>query len=55
MEKGVWKVKGIGRGTDEGNCPLCLGNEDAKLALLSCPETEGRGMKFVCKNWLVVE
>jgi hypothetical protein len=42
MEKGVLKVKGMGRGTDEGNCPLCLGNEDAEHAVLSCPVSGGR-------------
>jgi hypothetical protein len=54
MKARFWKVKGIRRGIDKGNCPLCLGNEGAKRILLSCPETKGRRMEFLCKKWLIM-
>jgi hypothetical protein len=54
MKAGIWKVKGIRRGIDKGNCPLCLGNEGAKHIPLSCPERKGRKMEFVCKKWIIM-
>jgi hypothetical protein len=36
----AWSLAGgIRRKTDKVNCPLCLGEEDVKHILLSCPET----------------
>jgi hypothetical protein len=40
MKAGVLKLRGIRRGWKKGKCPLCRGNEDANLILLSCPETK---------------
>jgi hypothetical protein len=37
-------LREIKKGTDEGTCPLCTGNEDAKLIiLLSYPERKEGG------------
>jgi hypothetical protein len=40
MKAGVWKLRWIRRGLEEGTCPTCRGNEDVKHILLSCPETK---------------
>jgi hypothetical protein len=39
-------IKGIGRNTDKGACPLCLGEEDVKHILLHCWVSRNRRMKF---------
>jgi hypothetical protein len=46
MKAGVWKPRGIRTGWEEGICPLCRNNRDAKHILLSFPETKKWRMQF---------
>jgi hypothetical protein len=50
LSVGLWKLKRIGRNTDKGRWPLCLGEEDIKHILLSCSETINWRMEFLNKN-----
>jgi hypothetical protein len=36
---GIWKLRGIRKGSEIGRCPLYNGEEDAVHILLKCPET----------------
>jgi hypothetical protein len=44
---GIWKLRGIRRGSDRGRCPLYLGEVDAKHILIKCPEA-------MCNKWLII-
>lgn len=50
MKAGIWKVKGIRRGIDKGNCPLCLGNKGAKRIPLSCRREKGEKWNLYAKS-----
>jgi hypothetical protein len=30
LKEGVWKLRGARKGSGEGRCPQCMGEEDAK-------------------------
>jgi hypothetical protein len=53
-EAGVWKLRGISGGLEKGTCPLCMGNDDMKHILLSCPETKKWRMQFMSTKWLYI-
>jgi hypothetical protein len=38
LNPGIWKLRGIRRGSDRGRCPLCLGEENTKHILMKCPK-----------------
>jgi hypothetical protein len=50
----MWKLKGIGRNTDKGSCPLCLSTADVKQISLDYLETGNCKMKFLNEKWLNV-
>jgi hypothetical protein len=39
-------------GIERRRCPLCLGEEEDKHALLKFPETKKWREEFVCSKWL---
>jgi hypothetical protein len=51
IKAGIWELRELKRGTDNGSCTLYLGKEDIKHALLSCPETMKWKIGFLCKKW----
>jgi hypothetical protein len=42
-----WRLEVIRINTDEGRCPLRLGEEDVKYILLDCMETRNLRIKFL--------
>jgi hypothetical protein len=50
MELGTEKLRGIIKKSDNGRCPLGLGDEDVKHILLSCSETTKWRLEFFKKK-----
>jgi hypothetical protein len=38
FKEGIYKLRGINKGYEEGRCPLCSKEEDDVHVLLKCPE-----------------
>jgi hypothetical protein len=47
MKAGISKLRGIRRRCKQEHAPLCMGNEDVKHTLLSCPETKKWRMQIM--------
>jgi hypothetical protein len=37
FKTGIWKLRGMRKGSEKGRCPLCSKDEDAIHMLLKCP------------------
>jgi hypothetical protein len=47
---GIWKTRGIKKGSVKGRCPLCYKQEGDKLTLLTSMETTKWREKLMCKK-----
>jgi hypothetical protein len=39
FKTGIWKLRGMRKGSEKGRCPLCSEEEDSIHILLKCSET----------------
>jgi hypothetical protein len=49
FKTGIWKLRGMRKGSEKGRCPLCTEEEDALYIKLKCSE------KILSKKWLTVD
>jgi hypothetical protein len=47
---GILKLRGSRKGKEESSCHLYIGKEDAKVLMLSCPETRDWRIECLCKT-----
>jgi hypothetical protein len=52
FKTGIWKLRGMRKGFEEGRCSLCSENEDAIHILLKCSETRKWREQFLSRKWL---
>jgi hypothetical protein len=50
---GVWKLRMMRRGLEEGRSPLCREDEDVIHVLLKCSETRKWREQFLNRKWLI--
>ena len=54
LETGIWKLRRIRRGSEEGRYLLCVGEKDSEHVLLKCRETKQWRENLVCGKWLIL-
>jgi hypothetical protein len=52
FKTGIWKLKGMRKGSEKGRCPLCSEEEDPIHILLKCSETRKWKEQFLSRKWL---
>jgi hypothetical protein len=51
---GIWKLRGIRKGSQTGRYPRCNGEEDAIHILLKCPETKRLREHLLSRKWQII-
>jgi hypothetical protein len=54
FKTGIWKLRGMRKGSEKARCPLCSEDEDATHILLKCSETRKWREQFLRRKWLVL-
>jgi hypothetical protein len=52
FKTGIWKLRGLRNGFENGRCPLCSEDEDAIHMFLKCSETRKWREQFLSRKWL---
>jgi hypothetical protein len=52
FKTGIWKLRGMRKGSEKGRCPLCSEEEDPIRILLKCSETRKWREQFLSRKWL---
>jgi hypothetical protein len=54
FKTGIWKLRGMRKGSEKGKCPLCSEEEDAIHTLLKCLGTRKWREQLLSTKWLTV-
>jgi hypothetical protein len=52
FKTGIWKLRGMRKGSEKSRCPLCSEEEDSIHILLKCSETRKWREQFLSRKWL---
>jgi hypothetical protein len=52
FKTGIWKLRGMRKGSEKGRCPICSEEEDPIHVLLKCSETRKWREHFLSRKWL---
>jgi hypothetical protein len=54
FKTGIWKQRGMRKGSEKRRYPLCRGEKDNLHILLKCSETRKWREQFLSRNWLII-